>query len=287
MNLYAFPFYSTKEQQSRHVSGCLAFEDPVLYAANNRFLPFAIKKPADGKLIDCINIYTSDDQFYGRILGNQISYKYYTAGGFDYMMYFGGALQQVLPCGDYYLEIQGYYSEVFRVLNSMKGLVKLEWKNKGDIGGVLYQAGFVQRLWLDTVISEPAYKYEDEGADNEANEFIATIRTVKKTLKVQTDLLPPFMMDALASLKLHDTVSFDQHQAKEISFKADWPEEASGCLGTAEIDFLSSDPISMKLCEEAVVLSETATAGYAPQTWLCGDDSPAAQWQETGASRCL
>jgi hypothetical protein len=287
MNLYAFPFYASIDQQSRKKNGCLAFADSVLYMANNRFLPFVIRKPADNKLIDCINIYTSDDQFYGRLMGNEISYQYFTSGGFDYIMYFGGVLQQTLPCGEYYLEIQGFYSEVFRVLDSMGGLVKLEWKNKGNVGEVLYQAGFMQRLWLDTTVSEPDYKYDIEGADNEANEFIATSQTVKKMLKVQTDLLPPFLMDALAALRLHDTVTFDSYKAKEIEFKPGWPADASGCLGTASIEFLASDPVATALCNEPLVLVETNTSAYSPKTWLCGSNDTTPNWQATGASRCL
>lgn len=288
MNLKAFPFYSSLQQQSRYTVPN-AVDAAPLYAPNNRLLPFTIVKPTDGKLIDCFNIYHSTGQLAHSIPGNQVAYESFSApDGNDYVFYYGATLPVTLNCGSYYAEVLGWYSEVFSVVPDLSQLLKIEWRNDTNIAGVLYQTGFIQRCYLNTELSEPETKTEDEGAEDGYGNFVPTLVKLQRFLKFEAGLLAPFLADALQALPLHNNVTVGSYtKVKEITAKPDYPVDGYGMLAVISIEFAESEPIISKVCQEPLVLTSHNVAGYSPALWRCDPTDPTPDWQPTGNFECI
>lgn len=288
MNVFAFPFYSDKLKQARFSSVCSKFRQFELYSAPNRFLPFMIKKPSDGQLIDCIKIFGLDDVQLYTITPSSFSYQMYSDSAYDYIFYYAGIVSGMsLPCGQYYLQIGGYFSEVFTVHADVTKLLKLEFRHEGNVGEAIYQNGFFQRLYFDTVLADPKYKISQEGDENGDNEFIATFTSVVKKHKVETVLVPEYLADVLNLLAAHNEVTIGDIQgAKQIETETEWL--VSGCFANVEINFQEADSVFSKNCSDPVALSIVDQSGYVPKPWLCGDPTNATPyWQNTGDQRCV
>lgn len=289
MQVFAFPFYDSKLKQSRFSSVCGKLQDFNLFSPTNRFLPFMIKKPKDGQLIDCIKVLSAhDDSLKKLVVPAWFSYKMFSDAAYDYIFYYGGVVQTLnLACGQYYLQVGNWFSEVFTVHADVSKLLKVEWNHEGNVGEAIYQGGFVQRLYLDAVLADPDYKIEQEGDENGDDEFIASFTRVVKRYKFQTFLLPEFLIDVLHSLPAHSEVTIGTIQgAKQIEPEVDWL--VSGCSGTVELTFQEPAAIISKNCSDPLQLVEVDQAGYQVKPWLCGSpDYAAAYWQDTGEERCI
>jgi hypothetical protein len=286
MNLFAFPFYDAIEKQTRF-SRC-AGSAFTLFSSNNRFLPFQITKPADGQLIDCIKVVDLGGDLFYKAEAADIEYQMFTDGQQDFIFYQGGIVQNMnLPlCQPFYLQIGTWFSEVFTVTDVSK-LVTLEWQHISNVGPVVYQAGFLQRLHLATVISDPVYPTKQEEQEDGFGINTPTLTTISKRLIFDTDLLPEYLVDALASLPLHSMVRVGSYSnVRNIQVEVDWLE--SGCMATAQVQFSESEITISRLCPDSLPLQEITQAGYQTKGWLCGDNSSTAPyWQDTGETRCV
>lgn len=282
MQPYSFPFYSSKANQfpSKDIGW-------NLYSPANRFLPFMIKKPADQQLVDCIKVFTLSDQMAYLVEPENLNYRMYSGGGFDYIFYYAAIIQGMnLPCGKYYLQVGAFFSEVFTVVDVSSMLV-LEWQNSVNIGAdLIYQNGFFQRVYLDAIIADPTYKVDQEGEEDGFDNFIPTFTKVSKQLSFQTDLLPEFLVDALALLPLHDNVTVGKYEeVKAIELDVDWL--VSGVAGSVEIKFNEAEASVAKICNEPLELVEVDQEGYTPKTWLCnGEPDPNPYFVKTGGYTC-
>lgn len=282
MNLYSFPFYASKSEQFGFNS------DWHLFSAANRFLPFMIRKPADGQLIDCVKVLDLSGGLVHLVQPEDLNYRMYSDGIMDFIFYYAGIVQGMgLPCGKYYLQIGEFFSEVFTVAD-VSNMLMVEWQNKNNIGSsLIYQNGFFQRLYLDTAILEPKYKVDQEGEEDGFEVFHPTFTKLSKQLAIQTELIPEFLVDALAALPLHDQVTFGRYQeAKAIETDVDWL--VSGVLGTVEIKFNEAEFAVSKICAEPLALVEVDQEGYVPKSWVCnGEPDPTPYWQKTGVYSCV
>jgi hypothetical protein len=164
-----------------------------------------------------------------------------------------------MPCGDYYLEAQGYYSEVFSVVNSLDSFLRLEWKSDGGI----YQTGFSNLLYLDATIAEPTYKIDEEGEEDAAGNFVALRTRVEKTLKLDTALLPEFLVDALAGIALHTTKQIGRYlEANTLKVTPTWNKK--GCAATVEITFLDGAAAVNEGCGTASSFMPIDLSGFVP-----------------------
>ncbi|MDQ3047051.1 MAG: hypothetical protein M3R27_05835 [Bacteroidota bacterium] len=146
--------------------------------------------------------------------------KLVSAGALDYFIYCGGDLGQSLPTGDYYsviLETSGdtYVSEVITVKNFLPAkspYYKLEWNNSCDIGSIIYQdvdsCLYKNILYLDeAVATRPEYPYEEKGELDGNQVFQPTFQKLEKKLDFIIAKCPEFIVDAIAGINLHDTIS--------------------------------------------------------------------------------
>ncbi len=109
-NLFTvFPIFDDMSKQNRFKEGC---KDDVctfrLYCPKERLLPFQFRRVPSAAVINSIKLICHDGIYFEDILADipvgQLEYA--TAGGFDYITYYGTEdLDEDLPCGDYYLEI--------------------------------------------------------------------------------------------------------------------------------------------------------------------------------------
>ena len=287
MNLMAFPFFDSFQEmraQTRH--------GEYLLTSTTRFLPFQIRKPHDGQPIDCINVFFAEtDTLYKTIMGNQITYDYHQTPLFDFITYYGATLAEPIPCGLYYLEIQGRYSAVFGVLNSVADLLRVEWANNTNLidnAGVplvLYQTGFLQRLHLRAEVLSPVYPYAEDGKENEYKEFFPEFKRVAKQSQFNTLLVPEYLVDALGSLPLHSTVHIGaQHEAREIEINPDWQE--LGTVASVNVKFSEATPVIAMGCGKEQELEAIDTTAYAPRGFVCGVEDTSAAWTDTGNVSC-
>lgn len=94
-----------------------------LLCGRHRLLPFQFRRTPDYNTISSIMLMCYNESYSDEILPNipADDLDIQTAGGYDYITYFGAQeLDELLPCGDYYLKITDgagniWYSEVFHV----------------------------------------------------------------------------------------------------------------------------------------------------------------------------
>lgn len=278
MNLFTFPFYSTLAQQSRFL-GCQQVPN-ALPAPQSRWLPFVLKLPVSGQGLDCVRIFRAQtDTLYKTVSSTAFSYDAYSDGQQDYIFYYGGIVANLnLPCDEYYLEVQGYYSEVFTVIGDLTSFLRCEWKSKGGI----YQTGFSNLLYLDATIAEPTYKIDEEGEEDAEGNFVALRTRVEKTLKLDTGLLPEFLVDALAGIALHDTRHIGRYlEANTLKVTPTWNKK--GCAATVEITFLDGAAAVNDGCGTDAAFLPIDLSGFVPAA--C--DGTGAIWiSDSGSARC-
>ena len=286
MNLTAFPFFDSlpaMREATRH--------GERLYATVSRFLPFQIRKRRDNQPIDCINVYRENGTLLRRYMGDTISYTYHQTLTHDFVTYYGATLPEPLPCGTYYLEIGGRYSALFTALNSVEELLRVEWINNANLADnagnplVLYQTGFLQRVFLKAEVKEPTYPYAETGNENEYKEFLPDFKRVVKQSQFTTLPLPVYLADALGALPLHATVHVGSYsEVKEIEVSPEWYDY--GTSASVTVKFSESTPVIAMGCAKDLELEEIDTASYSPRGFLCGvtDNNPA--WVNTGVTSC-
>lgn len=82
--------------------------------------------------------------------------------------------------GKYYLLVnyggEARYSEIMTVVDSLSGYTEIEWYDKEDMpydgGAVIYsRQGYRNRLYVQTIIANPEYKFEEDGEERDGYYF--------------------------------------------------------------------------------------------------------------------
>jgi hypothetical protein len=277
MNLFTFPFYPSLDQQSRF-QGCGQVKRALL-TPQSRWLPFVLQGPVSGDGLDCVRILrAADDTLYKTVASTDFSYDAFSDGDIQYTFYYGGIVAGLnMPCDEYYLEIGGQYSEVFCVVRHIEKYIKLQWRNPGGI----YQTGFFNLLYLDAVIAEPQYPTEEEGEEDAEGNFFPLRVSVEKTLKFDTDLLPEYLVDALAGIPLHKEKQIGRyHEARNVKIKPEWNK--AGCAASVEVTFADGAALTSEGCGAGPVLTEVDLSGFVASA--CDGTGPI--WADAGETRC-
>ena len=151
-----------------------------------------------------------------------------------------------MPQGQFYLAIsrasRTVFSEVFTVSNSVKNCLLLEWADIEDLdyeGGTFkYADGFKNKLYIDSQLGKPEYKFEEEGEDRDGF-FFPEKRISEKVYKF-TFLAPEYLLDALRIVRLSDHVFITDMYGKKyrcdtILMTPKW--EAQGNLASVQVEF--------------------------------------------------
>ncbi len=81
--------------------------------------------------------------------------------------------------------------------------LKLEYWNACDMGGLLYQLGYHNIIYLDVDAGKPVFETIEEGVEDGEKNFISTFTKMIKKYKLEM-LLPEYQFDALNFASLHD-----------------------------------------------------------------------------------
>lgn len=281
MDINPLPFHDSILKQSRYKRECPddIYGQPCL---SDRLPRFRITRDRTGTGISCLNVWNDDDTLYQSVSLGSINVESYTSETKDYIIYYGDAVTGLnLPCGRYYLEVDGWFSEPFYAVSSVSDSLRLEWYNTSDIGSFIYSTGYRNLLYLpDSILVEPTYEYEEEAEENGGLPNVS-FKKLKKVYRFDTGEVPQYIVDSLHGIPLHNQITIGGHEAQEVRVKEDWLD--GSCYANVEITF-SDSVITTDACPEPVVLT---LVGNGSKTWLCGDDANTTDtWEDTGAVRC-
>lgn len=134
------------------------------------------------------------------------------------------------------------FSEVFTVVNSVDRFLKLEWFDIVNLvhenGVHLYDGGYKNKLYIDTQLGKPEYKFEEEGEDRDG--FFFPEKQISEKVYKFTFLAPEYLLDALRIVRLSDHVFITDMYGKKyrcdtILMTPKW--EAQGNLASVQVEF--------------------------------------------------
>lgn len=133
-------------------------------------------------------------------------------------------------------------------------MIKLTYTNSCNLGGVYYEGGFENKLFLDAPIIKPDYIRTQEGFENDQSVFIPEYDSIKKKYKFEV-VAPEYIADALSFMALHNDVKIAytnglyQSQIRNIEVNVNWDETFNDCMATIEVLFEQDDQIINTACE--------------------------------------
>ena len=84
----------------------------------------------------------------------------------------------------------------------MLDFVIFDYRNKYDMGGILYQTGYRQYFFVDTELSTPAYEIEEDGEQDGDNNFLPTFRKTQKIYNLKF-AANAHILDAMYMMQMH------------------------------------------------------------------------------------
>lgn len=135
----------------------------------------------------------------------------------------------------------------------MANYIKLEWWDTCDIGGIYYQDGFKNTVFLDTDIGRPDYNILEEGAENGDGVFIKDYSRLQKAPQIQC-YVPEYLADALSLLPLHSNVRMTYTNGlyaglvRNVSVNIEWDSENNDCMALVTISFQQDDQVVKTNC---------------------------------------
>ncbi len=146
----------------------------------------------------------------------------------------------------------------------MADFLKIEYSNTKDFAGrVLYQNGFVNRIYLNTDVKRPTFPITEDGVENGNKDFIATFQKWEKRYSF-TDHMAEYLVDAISLLPLHDSVwvtfkNGESNKIIDILVEVDWDdigetEKSEGCFATVIVSF-AVESIKKTSCDENMTIN--------------------------------
>lgn len=245
-----FKWYDSIAEQNRNKSVCKSDIPFELITPKDRLLPFILRKEHSESTGLTITIYNESGSVAYPV--NPQILEVYQDGDVDIIFYYGAIISGLtMACGNYYAAIcdglNTYYSEIFAVKDfqvSNPPYLKLEWKNSSNISDIIYQTGYVNRLFLDTDLLEPdPQDISEEGFESQVGIFIPSFRRTVKRYKAVAPKVPGYIVDALQVAQLNDTIDVQKgttlfESVFDWKSKIDWL--FSSCYANVEFTFKSN-----------------------------------------------
>lgn len=136
----------------------------------------------------------------------------------DIIQYDGTAFDFQIPCGKYYMitltdDYQMACSELITVkdfIPSQSPYTMIEWSNSCDIGDTIYQtivsSNYINRMYIDGDFSKPIYPFKEEGEEDGNYKLNILFQKWEKQVSLMVAKCPEFIVDALSSMRLNDTI---------------------------------------------------------------------------------
>lgn len=158
------------------------------------------------------------------------------------------------------------------------GIIKLEWGNSCDIGDTMYQTGFKNVLYFDTIIGLPQTKTLTEGTQNGEGKLIPSFQRRAKAYEFQV-FVPEYVIDALGDVRLHDNIritQMDPYLIYEVTDRTSFVVSSSfefvGCNAHAVVSFEASEVVIKTGCCGAIGLPPCPSPDFT--VTACGDEHP-------------
>jgi len=161
--------------------------------------------------------------------------------------------------------------------------VILEYWNSKDLGGILYQKGFKNKLYLDADIGEPEYGIIEEGEEDGENNFLPYYQRYCKIYKTVI-LANEYMLDALYLVRLHDNIYItfktgERFNIYDVQISHTW--ENDGYVARLEITFFVNyftkvaSNENIKLKDKKIIDKKTMIIEIEPAKMLPLNPNPA------------
>lgn len=266
-----FTFYTALNKQHRYRPQHSAMEPFGLPCPQTALLPFQIKTsitdhyggPLYWKVLDIDGSPVLDIT---SKIATLIEVKE-SVNGDLYFTYKGDPLVDVtLPKGFYYVVFTAdmaispgaplptnWYSEVIEI-QDVSEMVKVEWWNESDIDPLLYQTGFINRVYLKTYTEAMPPSFVQEGDNNAEGEFVASFHRAVFKHKIEA-FIPDYLQDAISMLPMHSNVEVSENGDKaEMTQIKITPNYGDNYMGTCRIEFEIGDKYIKTSCAKNISL---------------------------------
>ena len=255
------PFYESRFSQMKFRAGCKEFNWAIPLDQGQSF---AFQIPVD---VAPIGDYTwqlldSEGELHTSLLQSYLLYSEHSDGR-AWITYEGGNPPiQNLDCGVYSIVIRNDrgsavgYSEEFRVMNigQRENAYKLTFSNDTDVDGIIYQGGYVQKLWLlDAIFDTPEVVEATENAtDGDAIEVL-TFQSVQTRSVLRFPYFPDYWHSVFPRLRMIDNLVITKLETNQAFDLADTglafaTEEQDVCFKKGILSWIASTQV-MVGCE--------------------------------------
>lgn len=132
-----------------------------------------------------------------------------------------------------------YYSEVFCLVDDLSRYVRLDWWDNDSEGN----PGFINTLYIDTIVGKPKYEFDEEGTDRDGY-FFAEKQLSKKVYRFGF-VAPEYLCDALRIVRMSDNIQVtfnrETHDCDSIVIEPEWEEQ--GDLASVGVEFTTGSVI--------------------------------------------
>lgn len=131
--------------------------------------------------------------------------------------------------------------------------IKLEWWNTCDIGGIYYQGGFVNTIYIPSDICKPSYNTLIEEEENGEGVPVMSYGRVQKIPEIQY-YVPEYLADALSLLSVHNNVRFTYTNGlyaglvRNCTINVEWDTDSNDCMALVTITFQQDDQVVVTNC---------------------------------------
>lgn len=231
-NLSCIPFYTKKEHQDFRLWYAYGEKYPY-YVPSDFLIPFSFVVPYRAEEPNNIEVEfyracCSEEQYLGDFSSimdmNGLTIKKDNTRGISVLTYFAREVESLdLEEGMYYMKItlvygqtrNTYYSDVFFVKDASKldKCVCIKWRNEENLE---YDGGFIpygekeggqpftNRLYLDTTIAMPEYKFTEDGEERNGRFF--PIKQISEKVYKMSFIAPEYLCDVMRLIRMADYI---------------------------------------------------------------------------------
>lgn len=256
-NFSVLPFYNSEKEQLHRKSYSFNAVYPLIAPAGY-FLPFQVISSSLALTAE-ISIHRIDGSVVeGQVHGafSYAGFSAYDVGGLTVFTFPGRANTGLnIPLGRYYFRIadteRSIVSEVFTVVGDVSSFLRLEWADIENLeleeGIIKYDDSFKHRLFIDSELGKPEYKFSEEGEDRDG--YFFPEKQISEKVYRFNFLAPEYLLDALRLVRLSDLVVIKdkygtKYQCDSFLMTPSW--QTQGNLASVRVEF-ETDTVVKKL----------------------------------------
>ena len=257
-NFSVLPFYDSLDKQSHRKSYAYNSVFPLI-SHTDMFIPFQVMVPSSYSSSPAVFLVDNNSGVRQNVTTAfvEAGFKATTFDNYKVLVFPAEVPQGLnLAQGQYYLELyndasQKRFSDVFTVVRSVKKYLKLEWWDQKDLifekGRLVYEGGFMNKLFIDSQLGKPEYPFTEEGEERDGYFFVE--KQISEKRYKFTFLAPEYLLDALRLVRLSDHVFVTdmfgtRYKVDTILFTPKW--QTQGNLASVEVEF-ETDTVVKKL----------------------------------------